>query len=115
LVAVAPDTARVADAARHGTEDRGYGAYGGSAEVTNGAVDAGNESSMHADELREEVEKVLVVTVDSKTGEIIDALVQSLDGFIRVLAEAAQKKAETGEPIDLKWVPAAGTWWRPKA
>lgn len=72
------------------------------------------ESSGVAQELPEDVERVLVVTVDSKTGEIIDALVQPLDGFIRALAEAAQKKAETGEPIDWPRPSDGSTWWRPK-
>ncbi len=73
-----------------------------------------DERSRAAERLRQEVEKVLVVTVDSKSGEIIDALIQPLDGFIRALAEAAQKKAETGEPIDWPRPSAGGTWWRPK-
>ena len=73
------------------------------------------ETLRTAKDLQGEVEKVLVVTVDSKTGEIIDALVQPLDGFIRALAEAAETKAATGEPLGLTWKPTPGSWWRPKA
>ena len=73
-----------------------------------------DERSGAAQELPEDVERVLVVTVDSKTGEIIDALVQPLDGFIGALAEAAQRKAETGEPIDWPRPSDGSTWWRPK-
>jgi len=74
-----------------------------------------DERSRAAEELRRQVEKVLVVTVDARTGEIIDALVQPLDGFIRALAEAAQKKAATGEPVEWPRPSSGGTWWRPKA
>jgi hypothetical protein len=68
-----------------------------------------------AKKLDGELEKVLVVTVDSKTGEIIDALVQPLDGFIRALAEAAEGKAAAGEPLGSMSKPAPASWWRPKA
>ncbi len=68
-----------------------------------------------AKDLQGEVEKVLVVTVDSNSAEIIDALVQPLDGFIQALVEAAERKAATGEPLGLTWKPTPGSWWKPKA
>ncbi len=63
--------------------------------------------------LPEGVERVLVVTVDPRTGEILDASVQPLEGFIRALAEAAEAGARRGEPARLAWRPSA-TWWRPE-
>lgn len=75
--------------------------------------DSEKEVTELVEEIRREVERVLVVTVDAKTGEIVDASVQKLEGFIRVLAEAAEARAETGEPIKLTWQPSGSSWWKP--
>jgi len=64
-------------------------------------------------EIREDVERVLVVSVDPDTGEVLDASVHKLEGFIRTLAEAAEEKAKTGAPIRLTWQPPGSRWWKP--